>query len=223
MLFRSIAYFFFAVYINITKKNVRVHLTSRIRPKSVFKGYNRVSKNTYFNGEIGTNSYIGSNTVLYAHVGNYCSIGSNVTTIIGNHPTNYVSTSPVFYSRRKQTGCTFADNELFNEILSSYVNGKSYGVQIGNDVWIGDNVLIKGGVKIGNGAIVAMGSVVVKDVAPYSIVGGVPAKLIKYRFDDETIRKLLKTSCWAWEIRKIKQYSKYMRNVDVFLSELGES
>lgn len=219
---RKFYYLIKAICINITNRKVRVSLTSMVKPKSIFMGYNRVSSNTYFHGLIGKNSYIGKNSVIDAYIGNYCSIGSNVLIITANHPISFVSTSPVFYSTRKQTGFTFVEKSLFDELNTCSYEGKKYGIIIGNDVWIGDNVMIRGGVTIGDGAIIAMGSVVTKDVQPYSIVGGVPAKLIKFRFNNETIDKLLKISWWNWEFAKIQKYYKFMNNVERFLNELGE-
>ena len=121
-------------------------------------------------------------------IGKYCSIGTDVQIGVSRHPTNFLSTSPVFYFSR-----------LF-EFPSDGVDGLPERlidpVDIGNDVWVGYGALIMDGVKIGDGAIVAAGAVVTKDVPPYAIVGGVPAKIIRYRFDSETIRELLETRWW---------------------------
>jgi len=92
-------------------------------------------------------------------------------------------------------------------------------IVIGNDVWIGYGVTILSGVTIGDGAIVAANSCVVKDVPPYSIVGGVPAKVIKYRFDDETIGKLLKIRWWDWDEQKIRDSVKDMPNPKLFVEK----
>jgi acetyltransferase-like isoleucine patch superfamily enzyme len=217
--FIRVFYFLNSISLNILNKTIKVHLTARVRPKSILKGFNRISSGCYINGEVGLNTYVGKNSVLYAHIGNYCSIGANVSTIIGNHPTTFVSTSPVFYSKTKQTGHTFVSDDLYDETLKCSVNGKFYGVQIGNDVWIGDNVVIKGGVQIGDGAIISMGSVVVKNVEPFSIVGGVPAKIIRYRFDEKTIQKISQTCWWNWDQEKISKYAEYMIDVEKFLKQ----
>lgn len=86
---------------------------------------------------------------------------------------------------------------------------------VGNDVWFGYDSLIKGGVKIGDGAVIATRAVVVKDVPPYAIVAGNPAKVVKMRFDDKTIERLLHISWWEWDIEKINRYLPLICNLDV--------
>lgn len=143
------------------------------------------------NSQIGFYTYVGPKTTINnTIIGNYCSISSNVRMGLGNHPTTFFSTSPIFYG----------ENNIFNNnnyIHLEYNEKEEFKkISIGNDVWIGAEVIILDGVKIGNGAVVAAGSVVTKDVANYSIVGGVPAKLIKRRFDDKTIIDLENSSWW---------------------------
>lgn len=112
----------------------------------------------------------------------------------------FISTSPVFFSTLKQAVETFVDKNLFDEQMEI----EGYKCIIGNDVWIGSKVLIKGGVRIGDGAIVAMGSIVTKDVPPYAIVGGVPAKVIRYRYSESEIQQLLKFKWWNRDVEWIK-------------------
>lgn len=159
---------------------------------SVFEGYNRISHHTCFSkGYIGRYSYIGANCMLSrAHIGRYTSIGNFVKVITSIHPISHVSTSPVFYSNQRKYSLTKI--RLFQDSLMI----KENSVIIGNDVWIGDNVLLKGGIEIGDGAIIAMGSVVTKDVPPYAVVGGVPAKIIKFRFGEDDIKWLLERRWW---------------------------
>ena len=106
-----------------------------------------------------------------------------------------MSSHPIFYSIACQSQITFADKSYFKE--NSHTN-------IGNDVWIGTRSIINDGITIGDGAIIAAGSVVTKDVAPYAVVGGVPAKIIRYRFNDEDIEFLKKISWWNNDINWIK-------------------
>ena len=107
-------------------------------------------------------------------IGNYCSIARNVSIGLGLHPLNLFSTSPIFYKRQ---------NALLLDLISKDNEFKEYQpITIGNDVWIGANAIIMDGITIGNGAVIAAGAVVTKNVPAYAIMGGVPAKLIKYRF-----------------------------------------
>jgi chloramphenicol O-acetyltransferase type B len=139
---------------------------------------------------LGSYSYIAEQAIIaYATIGRFCSIGPAMICGYGSHPLDFVSTSPVFYSTRKQCGVTFADQDEFQE---------SERTVIGNDVWIGARVFVRDGVRIGNGAIVAAGAVVVDDVADYSVVGGVPAKIIRHRFSDPVIKELLEIAWWNW-------------------------
>ena len=149
---------------------------SVIVPNSSFEGENYIGKKTIIrNSSVGFKTNIGHNCQLdYTEVGRYCSIAQNFITIVGNHPTKaFVSTHPFFYRE------TDSNNELFKEI--KFIDSeKKICISIGNDVWIGANVSVLNGVKIGHGAIIGACSLVTKDVPPYSIVAGVPAKVIKY-------------------------------------------
>lgn len=146
-------------------------------------------------------------------VGAFCSISNNVVIGGGNHPLNWVSTSPAFYKGRDSISKRLATLE--------YDSSDAHTI-IGNDVWIGNGVLIKPGVIIGDGAVLGMGSVVTKDVEPYTVVGGNPAKVIRKRFDEETIQKLLAIKWWEWEDDKILSYSKYFNDTNELLSKLEE-
>lgn len=146
---------------------------------------------------IGRYTYISPNSVFsHTNIGSFCSIGRNVHCTGANHPTDFISTNPVFYSNRKQCGKSFTKHNLFDEFLH---------IEIGNDVWIGSNVTILGGVCISNGAIVGAGSVVTKDVYPYSIVVGNPARHLKFRFDKDIISELEDLCWWQWDDIKLLQ------------------
>lgn len=148
--------------------------------------------------KMGKYSYMGSfNSVCDTVIGSFCSIASYCAIGGGKHPIDAVSTSPIFYSGRNILKKHFAD---FPEATNN-------GVIIGNDVWIGEAVFIKDGVEIGSGAIIGAHSVVTKDIPPYAIAVGVPARVLKYRFDDNTIQKLLDIKWWEWSDKMITYYS----------------
>ena len=207
-MFRSVFYFFRALFTNINSKKIKVKLSTRIRYAHSFDGYNKIGKRTYIKGHVGMYSYIGNNCEITGKIGKFCSISNNVRCIPASHPVDMVSTSPCFYSKAKQNNISFYKGE------KNYIDEKE--VTIGNDVWVGDSVLIKGGVKIGDGAVIGMGSVVSKDVEPYSIVGGRPAKLIRKRFDDQTIDLLLKSKWWDNNPEFYKQHSKQFLDIEEF-------
>lgn len=158
-------------------------------------GYNKIgNKSVVSSSYIGRFSFIGRDCYLpNVEIGRFCSIGNNVQVVAETHPSSgFRSTHPAFYSTGKQCGITFVKKSLFNERLS--IKGRS--CIIGNDVWLCNDVRIIGGVTIGTGAIVALGAVVTKDVPPYAIVGGVPATIIRYRYSDDEIKKLLEEKWW---------------------------
>ena len=132
------------------------------------------------------------------YIGNYCSIAGNITIYTGgNHRTDWITNYP-FGSIHKNI---FNNYNEFNPI-GNYSTSKG-DVIIGNDVWIGDNATIMSGVTIGDGSVIAANSHIVKNVEPYSIVGGNPGKLIKYRFTKDQIEKLLEIKWWLWDDSKI--------------------
>jgi acetyltransferase-like isoleucine patch superfamily enzyme len=141
-------------------------------------------------------SFCGYNCdIIYCEIGSFCSISNNVKIGGGMHPMEWVSTSPVFYKGRDSVKAKFSEFERESNQI----------VRIGNDVWIAANVKIKQGVTIGDGAILATECFVTKDVPPYALVGGNPAKIIKYRFTEEQIKDLLEIKWWNWEDEKIKK------------------
>ena len=139
-------------------------------------------------------------------IGSYCSFGENVTILLGgNHHTERVTTYP-FAAFRQQWGL---GKEWVEVPLSKG------GVTIGSDVWVADNATILSGITIGHGAVVANNAVVTKDVPPYAIVAGNPAKVVKKRFDDEIIEKLLKTKWWELNSKDIKTLIPYLLGSDI--------
>jgi len=163
-----------------------------------FEGGNLISSHSIIkNTRFGYGSYVGKNCELDGvKIGKYTCIGPNVINITGQHPTrDFVSIHPAFFSKQKQVGFTYVDENKFEEYR--FVDEENLiRVEIGNDVWIGAGVTIIDGVKICDGAIIAAGAVVNKDVEPYSIVGGVPAKKIGERFSENDKQFLLKLKWW---------------------------
>jgi acetyltransferase-like isoleucine patch superfamily enzyme len=151
------------------------------------------------NVDIGDLSYVVAGTsIKNTSIGKFCSIGPECTIGLGRHPSSqFVSTHPAFFSPLKQAQISFVDESHFQEFEN---------IEIGNDVWIGANVTIVDGVKIADGVIVAAGSVVTKDIPPYAIVGGVPAKVIRYRFEQEEIEKLLEIKWWDMDMAWLKEH-----------------
>jgi acetyltransferase-like isoleucine patch superfamily enzyme len=212
------------------KNNIKIAISANISRNSIFEGANRIYSNSSFSGEMGYGTYIGNNTnLINTKIGRFCSISDNITCRNDTHPTGapFVSTSPMFYSlpnRNSQTGQSFASKQYFDEF--KYVDDeKKYSLIIGNDVWIGDGALFIGAIKVGDGAIIAARAVVTKNVPPYSIVGGIPAKIIKYRYDDETINFLLKLKWWKKNIEWFQKnvelmcdIEKLKRNSEIFHS-----
>lgn len=194
---RKIFYLLNTIIINLTyrKNNVKVASSSMIRPGTKFGCNVRIGAHTWLKGYVGSYSYVGKNCRLNAYIGNFCSIAPGVKVVEGTHSTEYLSSSPVFLSTQRQCGITFTENAIIGEELL-VDDRQGVAVNIGNDVWIGENVLIKGGIKIGDGAVIGMGAVVTKDIEPFSIVAGVPAKTIRKRFSDEIIKKIYQIKWW---------------------------
>lgn len=194
---------------------VEFDFSTNISPTSKFEGYNKVSSFAYFMGEIGICSYVGGHSHICGKIGRFTSIAPFVRINPGLHPFEkpYVSTSPVFISLRNQCGITLTKIQRFEEF--KYVDTlKKYFVEIGNDCWIGDGAFIVSGVTIGDGAVVLAHAVVTKDVPPYAIVGGVPAKVLRYRYDDDTIKFLLEFKWWDLDIEWLRNNIDLMTDIE---------
>jgi len=197
----------------VSKREKKIKQNSIKKTNCFFEEGVKISDNISLkNVSIGKYTYVSSKTSInLASIGKYCSIGHNVKIGIGLHPSKtMVSSHPAFFSTKNEAGIFYADKNYFkdrNKII------------IGNDVWVGDNVIIKDGVKIGDGAIIGVGAVVVKDVASYSIAGGVPAKLIKYRFEEDEIKFLEEFKWWNKPDEWIKENWKDFLDIKTFIKK----
>lgn len=190
---------------SIMKQNVYINKGTKLL------GKNHLDRNVYLsNVELGFGSYIGRNSIAAnLKVGKYVSIGQDFRTIFGTHPTNRLSTHPGFYSKNCIFPARYAKKTVFKE--HEYTDeAHCFQAEIGNDVWIGASVSILQGVKIGDGAVVGACSLITKDIEPYAIYAGTPAKKIGSRFDEETVAKLLDEKWWnkgeAWITDNIDRF-----------------
>ena len=160
---------------------------------------------------LGDYSYIARNrNISHCTIGKFCSIGPNFCCGLGIHPTNGISTAPMFYSTAKQNGMTMCEKNKVEEAKQAV---------IGNDVFIGANVTVLDGVKIADGAVIGAGAVVTKDIPPYAVAVGVPAKVVKYRFDEATVKALLEKQWWNGTEESLRLVERDFWNVDEFLKD----
>lgn len=201
-------------------RGIRIHRTARVRRGSELEGLNYIWKNTIFRGTLGRGSYIGADCGLQACIGRYSSIAPGVKSNPGIHTYKapFATTSPMFFNRAHNGGHSYANHDVIDN-FRFIDEDRRFDVEIGNDCWIGQNVFFAGGTHIGDGAVVLAGAVVTKNVEPYAIVGGVPAKTVGYRYDPETIAFLKEIKWWnfpeEWlknnwmllnDIEKLKKY-----------------
>lgn len=142
-----------------------------------------------------TNGETQEGIVFGAKIGRYCSIAKHAKIGLLQHPPYWIGTSTRFYNPYE---CDW--HKFVGKMVKSYNFQSQKFTEVGNDVWLGNDVALMTGVKIGDGAIVAAGAIVTKDVPPYAIVGGVPARIIKYRFPEETIKELLDLQWWRYDV-----------------------
>jgi len=153
------------------------------------------------------------------NIGKYCSIGPGFSIGLTNHNISLLTTHPFVDSNMVFGGYEeYRDIDYKNKLIKKQDERIAKIVNIGNDVWIGSNVNIIEGLNIGNGSVLAAGAVVTKDVPPYSVVGGVPAKIIKYRFDEDTINKLEELKWWELDLKDIKHLD--FANINECIKEL---
>lgn len=181
--------------------NSQIHKTSKVEAGS-----------NVVNSTMDKHTFCGYNCeIVNCSIGAFTSIASGVVIGGGMHPIDWVGMSPVFYEGRDSVKAKFS--EYKREAVKLTI--------VGHDVWIGQNSLIKQGVTIGTGAVIGMGSVVTKDVSPYSIVAGNPAKFIRYRFPDEIISKLIASKWWELDENILKIYGKNITHPEEFLKNFN--
>lgn len=183
-------------------------------------GCNISEKSTIFppnklrNVTVDEYSYINCNSnASNVRIGKFCSIGPNFFCGWGIHPINGLSTSPSFYSLNKP-GLSLSKSTKITEYKE---------INIGNDVFIGSNVIVLDGVTIGDGAVIGAGAVVSKDIPPYAIAVGSPIRIIKYRFEEGQIEKLLKIKWWNFDFDQIIDVEKLFFNIDDFIKKYDNS
>lgn len=191
--------------INLKNKTLRCN-SNRIDIGTKIGKYCNIGEDVIIgkNVSIGDFSYINHDSIIDANckIGKFCSIGPEVSISPGNHPLNLISTHPFLYDK-------FWMRRINVNNKSKFIMKKKI-TEIGNDVWIGTRAIILEGVTVGDGCIIAANAVVTKDVPPYAMVAGIPARIIKYRFLEYEITKLLKIKWWNWDIKILRE------NYDIF-------
>lgn len=193
---------------------LRLHATS-VRNSNVDCLAHIGSECNIISCKIGKCSYLGVGTwAINAEIGKFCSIADRTYIGGANHSIEWTSTSPVFQTT-KHSG---------SQIRYAQYGWNPYSqkVIIGNDVWIGHGAVVQQGVKVGDGAVIGSNAVVTKDVPPYAIVGGVPARIIRYRFDDKIISELLESQWWNLSDIELKRVGEFVKEPARFIEEINK-
>ncbi|HDI3293785.1 TPA: CatB-related O-acetyltransferase [Vibrio cholerae] len=163
---------------------------------------------------MGRNSFCGYDCdIFHTDIGSFTSIASGVILGGARHPIEWLGMSPVFYKGRDSIKTKFVEFEL----------PPPKRVTIGNDVWIGRNAIVLPGVSVCDGAVVGAGAVVTKDVPPYAVVAGNPARVIKYRFDEFLIAELMDIKWWEMEDYEIEKYAELCKSPSVFIERIKKN
>lgn len=185
---------------------------SAIRASALEKPCKVNAQSTVIGTSMGRYSYCGYGcNLINCQIGRFCSIADRVSIGLAGHPMEWVSASPAFYHGR---------GSIPKDLAALDYDSFPQQTVIGNDVWIGQNVLVKPGVTIGDGAVIGMGSVVTKDVPPYGVVAGNPARLVRLRFAPELAERLERSKWWDLEPAALKRYAHLMSDPEAFLKAL---
>ena len=169
-----------------------------------------------FGSRVGRWTYFGEHSlVIYSEVGRFCSIAPHVVIGGGTHPTHRVATSPLFYSAERNSWGSFPGALPLDEELPK--------THIGNDVWIGHSAVVLPGVRVGDGAVIGAGAVVTRDVEPYAVVAGVPARKLRSRFDPDDVDWLLGLKWWDWPDARLKELRPRFSSVSALREAVGPS
>ncbi len=177
---------------------------------------------------IGSFTYLSGGFFYHAHIGRYGSFANGLHIGQGNHPIDWLSTHPFQYQSLKYpVGAGYKDRDIYYEDADKADNSivqKPGKTVIGNDVWVGYGAYIRNGVTVGDGAVIGACSVVTKDVPPYAVVVGQPAKVVKYRFDDSIIERLMAARWWRfapWQLRHVKfdDINRALEQIEEFLAQ----
>ncbi len=199
--------FFWSKFLKVVRgsalRRTTVHETSRVHSGSALTCCT-----------VDRHSFIGYDCeLLNTRIGPFCSLASNIRIGGVAHPAHYVSTSPVFLSHKDSVKAKFARHEYLPALETN----------IGADVWIGDGAYVKAGITVGHGAIIGMGAVVTHDVPPYAIVGGNPARLIRFRFEAAIVEGLLRSEWWTWPDARLLEVGRVMDDPVAFLEKIKRS
>ena len=187
-------------------------LTKSEKANSVVAKNARVYPPFFLHGvEVGAYSYVAKNSnITNCTIGKFCSIGPNFCCGLGIHPTDGISTSPMFYSTSRVNGASLVEQ---NKVV------ESKHTIIGNDVFIGANVTIPDGVTIGDGAVIGAGAVVSKDIPPYAIAVGSPIRIMRYRMTEEQIAAMQRIQWWIWDDERLQEVEKMFEDIDGFIEK----
>lgn len=185
---------------------------SAIKNSIIHKNSKIESGTQAINLKMGRHSYSGYDcNFLNVEIKSFCSIASKVIIGGAHHPLEFVSTSPVFLSHKDSLKTKFAKHEYLPVLQTT----------IGHDVWIGEGVYIKAGITVGDGAVIGTGAVVTRNIPPYAIVAGNPAKLIRMRFDEDTVNAFIKMQWWNLSDAKLIEVAQYFHDPQYMLRKEG--